>query len=87
MESIIIQLIVGAVGGNGAAAVLKKYDLGLIGNTVAGLIGGGVGGQLVSTLLGSAAPAGLAGDVAGAGTGGALLIVLVGVVKQFLVKK
>ena len=41
---LIIQLIAGGVGGNIAGSALKQYDLGAIGNTIAGVVGGGVGG-------------------------------------------
>ena len=43
---LIIQLISGAVGGNIAGAAMKQYNLGTIGNSIAGLIGGGVGAIL-----------------------------------------
>ena len=38
---LIIQLISGAVGGNIAGSAMKQYSLGTIGNSIAGLIGGG----------------------------------------------
>jgi hypothetical protein len=50
------------VGGNIAGAVLKK--LGPIGNSIVGLIGGGVGGQLLSLLTSGGVAA------AGASAGG-----------------
>ena len=59
---LIIQLIAGGVGGNIAGAALKQYDLGTIGNTIAGVIGGGVGAQLLGAVLGGGAGT----DVAGA---------------------
>ena len=37
---LIVQLISGAVGGNVAGIALKQYDLGTIGNSIAGIIGG-----------------------------------------------
>ena len=40
MPPLIIQLISGAVGGNIAGAILKQFNLGPIGNSIAGLIGG-----------------------------------------------
>ena len=40
---LIIQLISGAIGGNIAGAAMKQYNLGTVGNSIAGLIGGGVG--------------------------------------------
>ena len=39
---LIIQLSSGAVGGNVAGAALKQYNLGTLGNSIAGIIGGGV---------------------------------------------
>ena len=39
---LIIQLVSGAVGGNIAGAALKQYDLGSVGNSIVGVIGGGL---------------------------------------------
>jgi hypothetical protein len=67
---IVTDLIAGGVGGNIAGAVLKKFDLGPIGNTVAGLVGGVGGGQLLSMLLsGGAAAAGTAAATGATGGG------------------
>lgn len=52
ITSLIIQLISGALGGNAASAVSKESDLGTLGNTIAGALGGGIGGQILSSLLG-----------------------------------
>ena len=65
-----------------AGAVLKNYSLGTIGNTVAGLVGGGIGGQLLGGLLGS----GLLSQIAGGGVGGGVLMVVVGLVRQMMNK-
>ena len=43
--NLIIQLIAGAVGGNAAGAALKDLDLGKLGNTIAGALGGAGGGR------------------------------------------
>src|SRR5258708_36234331 len=64
---LIIQLISGGVGGNIAGSALKQYDLGTVGNTIAGVIGGGVGAQIIGALLGG-------GAVAAAGGAGGLCI-------------
>ena len=49
--SLIIWLVAGVAGGNGAGELLKgDYDLGP-GNTVAGAIGGVVAVQIVQTLI------------------------------------
>ena len=58
---VIISLVSGAVGGNIAGGVLKEQSLGPIGNSIAGIVGGGLGGQLLSVLMGTG------GTVAGAG--------------------
>ena len=45
--NLIIQLIAGALGGNAAGAMLKTLNLGTAGNSIAGLVGGGLGGQIL----------------------------------------
>ena len=52
LVSWLISLITGGVGGNIAGALLKNFSLGPIGNTIAGVLGGGLGGQLLTGLLG-----------------------------------
>ena len=49
--NLIIQLIAGVVGGNAAGAALKDYNLGNLGNTIAGAIGGVGGGQLLQAII------------------------------------
>ena len=49
--NVIIQLIAGAVGGNAVGAGLKNFDLGTLGNTIAGALGGAGGGTLLTALL------------------------------------
>ena len=51
MEQILINLVTGALGGVAAGKSSPTFDLGMIGNIVAGLIGGGVLGQIVQLLL------------------------------------
>ena len=91
---LIIQLISGAVGGNIAGAAMKQYNLGTIGNSIAGLIGGGVGAQIIGALVGGGTGADLAGagggldigsiigQIASGGVGGGILMVIVGLIKQ-----
>ena len=45
--SIIIEAISGAVGGNIAGAAMKENSLGTVGNSIAGIVGGGLGGMLL----------------------------------------
>jgi hypothetical protein len=80
---VIISLVSGAAGGNIAGGALKEQSLGPIGNSIAGIVGGGLGGQLLSVLMGFGGTAAGAGaqaggldirsvisDVAGGGVGG-----------------
>jgi hypothetical protein len=91
MINIIIQLISGAIGGNGAGALLKKLSLGTIGNSIVGILGGGLGGQLLG-LLGMAPAAG-SGDLNGiissvisGGVGGGALMGIIGAIKKAIGK-
>ncbi len=79
---IIIQLISGAVGGNVIGAILKKFSLGMLGNSIAGLVGGGLGGQLLGPMLGS----GMAGEIGAAAGGGGILMVIIGLIKSAMSK-
>ncbi len=80
----------GAVGGNVAGAASKELNLGALGNTLSGAIGGGVGGQILTALVPMLAGAGtnfdvgaIIGQVAGGGIAGAILTAVVG----FLINK
>jgi len=91
MLHIIIQLISGAVGGNGAGALMKKFSLGTIGNSIVGILGGGLGGQLMGLL--GLAPAAGGGDLNGiiasvlsGGVGGGALMAIIGAIKKALGK-
>jgi hypothetical protein len=90
--SLIIQLVAGVVGGNAAGAALKDYNLGGIGNTIAGALGGVGGGQLLQAAIPAIASAAggnldvgaLLGQIVGGGAGGAILTVIVGLVKSMM---
>ncbi|MFK7895348.1 MAG: hypothetical protein AB8G23_05910 [Myxococcota bacterium] len=88
--ALIIQLISGAVGGNVAGGLLKEGSLGPIGNSIAGILGGGIGGTVLASLgLGGGGEADIAGilsSVAGGGVGGGGLLAIVGLVKSALAK-
>lgn len=89
---LIVQLVSGAVGGNAAGALMKKLSLGTLLNSVLGIVGGGLGGQLLG-LLGIDAPTGgmdvksVVGSIAGGGVGGGALIAIVGLIKNAMGKK
>jgi uncharacterized membrane protein YeaQ/YmgE (transglycosylase-associated protein family) len=84
---LIIQLISGAVGGNVAGALLKKWSLGPLGNSIVGILGGGLGGQLLGMLgIGGAGGGGILSSIAGGGVGGAVLMIIIGLIKQAMGK-
>ena len=87
MEQILINLVAGAVGGNAVGKASPSFDLGTLGNTISGLVGGGVLGQVITLLLPSLMSGKLdAGTIIaqliGGGAGGALLTAVIGAVKN-----
>jgi uncharacterized membrane protein YeaQ/YmgE (transglycosylase-associated protein family) len=93
MINLIIQLISGAVGGNVAGSAMKDYNLGTLGNSIAGIIGGGIGGQILSHFSPAMAQTAstldwgaIIGQVASGGVGGAILMVIVGMLKGMMAK-
>jgi len=104
MSSMIINLIISLLSGAGGArllvGLLKKVDLGPVGNMIVGALGGLVGGGTASGGLGgllggasSAASAGgfdigsIVGTLAGGGIGGAVLQLVIGLLKNALFKR
>jgi hypothetical protein len=55
--ALIVSLVGGGVGGNISGALMQKFNLSPVGNTIAGIEGGGVGAQLLSMSGGAAAAA------------------------------
>ncbi|HAF01265.1 MAG TPA: hypothetical protein DCO68_06040 [Methylophilaceae bacterium] len=91
---LIIQLISGAVGGNIAGSLMKDSSMGTLLNSVVGILGGGLGGQLLGMLgVGGAAAAGsmdigsIISQVAGGGVGGAVLLAIIGMIKNAMAKQ
>lgn len=87
MLPLIIQLISGALGGNVAGSLLKGSSLGTLGNSIAGILGGGIGGQALG-LLGMNMGAGggmdiasILGSVASGGVGGGIVMAIIGLIK------
>jgi len=90
MLPLIIQLVSGAVGGNVVGALLKNLNLGTLGNSIAGIVGGGLGGQLLG-MAGMATGSGMdigsiISQVAAGGVGGGVLMAIVGVIKKAIAK-
>jgi len=91
---LIIQLVTGAIGGNVAGGLLKKLSLGTLGNSIVGILGGGLGGQLLA-MLGVADQAQASGgtdlativsSVAGGGVGGGVLLAIIGAIRKAMSK-
>ena len=71
----------------------KDYNLGTLGNTIAGAIGGAGGGQILTALLPMLAGTGgnvdigsVIGPAAGGGVAGAILTIVVGLIKNTMAK-
>lgn len=92
MTSLIISLVTGAIGGNAAGKIFKKLDLGTLGNSLAGIFGGALGGQLLGMLGVAASPSGgmdlssILGSVASGGVGGGAVMAIIGAIKKAMGK-
>jgi hypothetical protein len=91
MEQILINLIAGALGGVGAGKSSPTFDLGMIGNIIAGLVGGGLLGQIVTLLMpavmaaaqsGNLSVSGIVSQAIAGGAGGAILTAIIGAIKN-----
>jgi hypothetical protein len=78
LTSVLLQLIAGAVGGNVVGLANKAKSLGPLINTVLGALGGIGGGQLAANALGG----GTGTEVGLSAVVGALLPLIVGMVKK-----
>ena len=47
---LIVQLVSGAIGGNVAGSLMKKFSMGTLWNSIIGILGGGLGGQILGML-------------------------------------
>lgn len=93
LTTLAIQLLSGAAGGNIVGQALRNLSLGFLGNTLAGLVGGGLGGQILQHLLGIAAANpgaldidSLATQVAGGGVGGGILMIVVALLRKLFAR-
>ncbi len=88
---IIISLLSGALGGNLAGKLLKNFSMGPIWNSVVGILGGGLGSQLLGILGidaggGEMDLMGVLGTIASGGVGGGVLMAIIGVIKNAMKK-
>ena len=95
MVELLIQLASGALGGNLAGKAMPKSSLGTLWNSIAGIAGGGLGGQILGMLvpsLGAAAESGaldigsILASVAGGGVGGGVVMAVIGLIKKAMAK-
>ena len=91
--NLIVQLIAGAIGGNAAGAAMKNVDLGTLGNTIAGALGGAGGGTLLTALLpilqgaaGNVDVGALLGQAVVGGVAGAVVTAIVGLLKNMMAR-
>lgn len=92
MLELIISLASGALGGNLAGKkILSDFDQGTLINSIVGILGGGIGGSILSQITGGAVDAGSATSIAGilsavasGGVGGGVLLAIVGMIKKAL---
>ena len=90
--AILIQLASGALGGNIAGAFLGRFSLGGLGNSVIGIVGGGLAGQILYALgaWGRNATAGaldlsaIFWSIAGGAVGGGILILIIGGIRMMI---
>jgi uncharacterized membrane protein YeaQ/YmgE (transglycosylase-associated protein family) len=85
--ALLVQLISGAIGGNVAGSLLKKLSLGTIGNSIVGILGGGLGAVVLNALGLDAGTGGMdvgsvIGSIAGGGVGGGVLMAIVGAIRN-----
>jgi hypothetical protein len=95
MMDLIVQLVAGAAGGTAAGTALKDLSLGKPGDAITGAIGGGLIGQLLPMVLGAAGGGdvgsmdvgSLVRDIFGSGIGGAVVLALIGAIRNAMMKK
>jgi uncharacterized membrane protein YeaQ/YmgE (transglycosylase-associated protein family) len=91
--SLIISLVSGAIGGNVAGAAMKDKSLGVPGNSLSGILGGGIGGVILQLLgMGGNQAASLdigtiLQNIASGGVGGGILLAVIAAIKQAMAKK
>src|SRR3974390_2842546 len=94
ITDLLVQAIGGAIGGNAIGRASKNFDLGPVGNTISGALGGGIGGDLLWAVIPALASAAtgsgfdiatVLGQAAGGGVTGAIVTAVVGLIKKRLV--
>ena len=92
--SLLMPFFSGAAGGNLVGGILKNFNLGSLGNSLAGMIGGGVGSLILGNMLGLPAATGgidpdgtaLIGQILGGGAGGGVLTIFISMLQKMFSK-
>ncbi|MGQ3890512.1 hypothetical protein [Legionella sp. CNM-4043-24] len=91
--NVIIQLISGVFGGNAAGSAMKDKSLGAVGNSIIGLLGGGLGGFILQLIQGTAAAGAtnfniesIIASVISGGAGGGVLTAIIAFIKSAMKK-
>lgn len=90
--TLIVQLLSGAVGGNVAGGLMKNLSLGTLGNSLAGIVGGGLGGQILTALFNMPTaelgldPMTILTQVLSGGAGGGVMLAIIGVIRNMMAK-
>lgn len=93
--SLFILLVSGAVGGNVAGKILKHLSFGRLGNSISGILGGGLGGYLLTVfganmgVVANITEIGLSniiGGIASGGIGGGIIMMCLGYIKKLIIK-
>ena len=90
---LLLNLLTGAVGGNIAGGLMKNMSLGTLWNSVVGILGGGLGGQILGLLgltgtgdLSSMDLGNIIASLGGSTVGGGVLLAIVGAIKKAMAK-
>ncbi|WP_251359643.1 hypothetical protein [Kangiella sp. TOML190] len=86
---LIINLVSGALGGNIVGKLAKNLSLGTLGNSLAGIIGGGVFGQFILGAMGIDTSAamdltGILSSIGGGAAGGGVVMAIIGFIKKMM---
>ena len=94
ITDLIIQAVAGGVGGTAAGSILKDLSLGKPGDAISGAIGGGLVGQILSAVLGGGGAevggmdvAAVVKDIVGGGVGGAVVMAIIGMLRNAMMKR
>lgn len=84
----VLQMLSGATAGNLLAGAFRRLHLGVVGNSLTGILGGGLGGQIFFQLSGvelqyhASDAAIFLMSVFGGGSGGAFVTAIAGLIKE-----